>query len=432
MFFGIGSLLNQGQSPKQEAQHSFCLSPSQSGEITNSREVVPTESGYPINKVQYLIQVQLRFCALDSTEEQDDLFPQGLVVKVNGRPVQLPAPIPSNRPGVEPKRPSKPLNITSHVKCCPLTNNMINVAWLADATRSYCMQITMVKKLTADELFNRLKTKRIQPADFTRGRIKEITTAEEEDLCAPTSIRVSIACPLGKSRMTWPCRATTCKHLQCFDANLFLMMNERKPTFVCPVCNKHLKFGDLSIDGYFLDVIKNLSIDSGNEIELFADGSWCPALKKVKSETETVGPPAPKKMKPSEPVAKSLNETIDLDDEIAVMDENNRKSGDDSAPTSQSTTSKPSQVEPEVVDLLDSSDEEDTGPSRDEPATPQVQAHEQRRERVSARDDSEVEGGVRPRRRKKNISYVEDSSSGSCKLQIQTYSKYSGLSSGFE
>ena len=38
--------------------------------------------------------------------------------------------------------------------------------------------------------------------------------------------------------MTTPCRSSTCDHLQCFDASLYLMMNEKKPKWVCPVCNK--------------------------------------------------------------------------------------------------------------------------------------------------------------------------------------------------
>ena len=38
--------------------------------------------------------------------------------------------------------------------------------------------------------------------------------------------------------MTTPCRSSTCDHLQCFDASLYLMMNEKKPKWQCPVCNK--------------------------------------------------------------------------------------------------------------------------------------------------------------------------------------------------
>lgn len=55
---------------------------------------------------------------------------------------------------------------------------------------------------------------------------------------------------LGKMRMTIPCRASTCTHLQCFDAATFLLMNEKKPTWICPVCDKPAPFDKLIIDGY--------------------------------------------------------------------------------------------------------------------------------------------------------------------------------------
>ena len=74
-----------------------------------------------------------------------------------------------------------------------------------------------------------------------------------------------------------PCRPTTCDYLQCFDASLFLMMNEKKPTWICPVCDSPAKYEDLMVDGYFEEVIKSpLLPDEENEIILNQDGSWNP------------------------------------------------------------------------------------------------------------------------------------------------------------
>lgn len=50
-------------------------------------------------------------------------------------------------------------------------------------------------------------------------------------------------------RLTVPCRAVTCSHLQCFDAALYLQMNEKKPTWICPVCDKKATYENLIIDG---------------------------------------------------------------------------------------------------------------------------------------------------------------------------------------
>lgn len=79
--------------------------------------------------------------------------------------------------------------------------------------------------------------------------VKEKLREDIDGEIATTSLRVSLMCPLGKMRMSIPCRPTTCTHLQCFDANLYLQMNERKPTWTCPVCDKPGLFDKLVIDG---------------------------------------------------------------------------------------------------------------------------------------------------------------------------------------
>lgn len=71
------------------------------------------------------------------------------------------------------------------------------------------------------------------------------------------------------------CRATTCAHLQCFDAATFLEMNQMKQTFICPVCNKNASYENLVVDEYFQEVLASCSLeDDDDEIELKNDGSW--------------------------------------------------------------------------------------------------------------------------------------------------------------
>ena len=87
---------------------------------------------------------------------------------------------------------------------------------------------------------------------------RKLSSVNSEDVSA-TSLRVSLLCPvslvlgassdtsrldlpslavllaqLGKVQMTTPVRGTYCDHLQCFDASVYLQMNER--CVVCCVC----------------------------------------------------------------------------------------------------------------------------------------------------------------------------------------------------
>jgi MIZ/SP-RING zinc finger len=81
--------------------------------------------------------------------------------------------------------------------------------------------------------------------------------------------------------------ANTCGHIQCFDALLYLQMNERKPTWICPVCDMPASYDNLVIDGYFLNIINSPKIGfDDNEIQLYANGSWSKLMEKVEIKNE--------------------------------------------------------------------------------------------------------------------------------------------------
>ena len=66
-------------------------------------------------------------CPLETGKKDiADEFPPSVQVHVNGKMVQLPNPIPTNKPGVEPKRPPKPVNIT-HCKLSHILPNTVGI-----------------------------------------------------------------------------------------------------------------------------------------------------------------------------------------------------------------------------------------------------------------------------------------------------------------
>ncbi|KAL0281288.1 UNVERIFIED_CONTAM: hypothetical protein PYX00_002321 [Menopon gallinae] len=266
----------------QENTFVFHLTPQQATAIGLSRDL---RSG---SKADYSVQGQLRFCLLETTSEQEDCFPPGIMVKINNKVCQLPNPIPTNKIGVEPKRPPRPVNITHLMKISPTVGNTVHVQWTYDYTRRFVVAVYLVHKKTSEDLLNRLKAKGVRGADYTRGMIKDKLNEDADSEIATTSLRVSLICPLGKMRMRTPCRPSTCHHLQCFDASLFLQMNERKPTWTCPVCDKPALYDKLVIDGYFQEVLSSSKLPpEGNEIQLHSDGSW--SSHTVKKEPTSVG-----------------------------------------------------------------------------------------------------------------------------------------------
>ncbi|TNM90841.1 hypothetical protein fugu_003130 [Takifugu bimaculatus] len=271
------SLASDNSQRYQETCLAFALTPQQVQQISSSMDISGT-------KCDFSVQVQLRFCLSETSCPQEDHFPPNLCVKVNGKPCNLPGYLPPTKNGVEPKRPSRPINITSLVRLSTTVPNTIVVSWTAEIGRSYSMAVYLVKQQSSSVLLQRLRAKGIRNPDHSRALIKEKLTADPDSEIATTSLRVSLLCPLGKMRLMIPCRALTCSHLQCFDATLYIQMNEKKPTWVCPVCDKKAPYEHLIIDGLFVEILN--SCTDCDEIQFKEDGSWAPM--KSKKEVQEV------------------------------------------------------------------------------------------------------------------------------------------------
>ncbi|XP_074665403.1 E3 SUMO-protein ligase PIAS3 isoform X2 [Strix aluco] len=260
----------------EEAHFTFALTPQQVQQILTSRDILPGA------KCDYTIQVQLRFCLCETSCPQEDYFPPNLFVKVNGKLCPLPGYLPPTKNGAEPKRPSRPVNITPLARLSATVPNTIVVNWSSEFGRNYSLSVYLVKQLTSVTLLQKLRAKGIRNPDHSRALIKEKLTADPDSEIATTSLRVSLMCPLGKMRLIVPCRAITCTHLQCFDAALYLQMNEKKPTWTCPVCDKKAPYDALIIDGLFMEILN--SCTDCDEIQFMEDGSWCPMKPKKENQ----------------------------------------------------------------------------------------------------------------------------------------------------
>ncbi|VDP85126.1 unnamed protein product [Echinostoma caproni] len=113
----------------------------------------------------------------------EDSLPVHLAIQVNGRPVQLPPLLPSNRPGLDGRRNPRPINITQF----------------------------------------------------------------------------------------------------CYDATTYLIINERKPSWNCPVCDRKVYYEDLIIDGLFLEVLNSKAAQNLDEAVFHDDGTWSVLAERGKS-----------------------------------------------------------------------------------------------------------------------------------------------------
>ncbi|XP_038596260.1 E3 SUMO-protein ligase PIAS3-like [Tachyglossus aculeatus] len=207
---------------------------------------------------------QLRFCLWDTRGPQTDHLPQHLSITVNEKKCFILKEREFNK---------HPINITELVHFSDVEPNTIKASWSVNDREDYAMSLRWVKQLTTDDLLRELRAKDIFPAYRTRAMIQEEMKAKEGEATA-SSFRISLICPMGQSRMSVPCRALSCSHLQTFDAVQYLQQNKEKETWRCPICVKKAYFKNLVVDEFFLNVL-DIGPDF-EEIEFLPDGSWFP------------------------------------------------------------------------------------------------------------------------------------------------------------
>ncbi|KAL1481524.1 hypothetical protein MTO96_034410 [Rhipicephalus appendiculatus] len=221
------------------------------------------------------VQVHLRFCLHDTNREQDDSYPLNLAVKVNGQSLALPAPIPRKVSGGSIELVHLPIDIVSACNLGPSAINKVCVTWTPVSSRDYVVGLFLVKKLAEATILSGLQQ---LSAALTRAMIKKKAKrrATIGDDVAITRFHVSLTCPLSRTRMKVPCRARSCKHLDCFDGSNYVQVNERRPKWTCPVCGMRAPLSSLVVDQLFAHILANVPGDCDGVV-LHEDGSWTPS-----------------------------------------------------------------------------------------------------------------------------------------------------------
>lgn len=181
-------LVTKPQKAYSKADLTFALTDEQRRTIRSSQK----ERGNP----RYHVQVQLRFCLMETSCDQKDFIPPNLCVQVNRQVATLPPYIPPSKAGIEPKRACRPIDITSICKLSDISHNSIEISWMAEHGKNFTTCINVVKPLSSDELLQRLRKKGIRNSGHSTALIKEKLAPNPDSEIATTSLKVSLLCPL--------------------------------------------------------------------------------------------------------------------------------------------------------------------------------------------------------------------------------------------
>jgi len=327
----------------RECTFEHTMSVEQATLISMNRDISPGKPEY------YGIQYQIRICHLENCvyDEVTDYLPIGLHIRVCNYYCTLPPIVTRKRSGIKSRRAAKPINIAQFLKLCPFIKNVISINWIPDG-KKYALAMYIVKQLSVDTLMKKLHDKKARSSEETKNYIIKKLKNVDPDLTATSSYNFSLVCPLSKVRMKIPAKSIHCDHIQCFDAGTFILMNEKKPQWICPTCNKSCLYDNIQIENYFLEIITSPTLsDDINVIEVLADGSWI--IPKENEDTKNMYKTIDNKVKPID--------FIDLDD---IDDEKCIESIEEPRPGG-SECQKSENLKPHLVNMTK---DEDEGPSK--------------------------------------------------------------------
>ena len=123
---------------------------------------------------------------------------------------------------------------------------------------------------------------------------------------------MSLRDPVQMTRIETPCRSVGCKHNECFDAAVYLALQEQAPTWTCPICNKPAQWESLVYDQFVQDILRNTNQDV-EQVTIEPDGRW----HLMKSEDEK---PEPQTRNPFANQHDSDGDDDDDDDLVEITD----------------------------------------------------------------------------------------------------------------
>ncbi|XP_056598872.1 E3 SUMO-protein ligase PIAS4b isoform X2 [Triplophysa dalaica] len=261
----------------QNSDFQFHLNASQQAQIQNAQSPSGSMS----------VQVVLRICYSESIGVEEDQYPANISVSVNHANCPVQCSYSSSKPGTEPSRPCRPIDVTSLLWVS--STNRFSVTW-GNFGKHYSAALYLVRLVSSQELLTQLRSTSVESLELCRQRVCEKLNSDQKNDITTTGLQVSLMCPLAKMRMSVACRARGCAHLQCFDASFYLQMNERKPRWTCPVCHKYAPFDALCIDSLMCEALESSGEDV-EEIEFLSDSSWKPVRRDRSNKESAQHPP---------------------------------------------------------------------------------------------------------------------------------------------
>ncbi|KRZ73118.1 E3 SUMO-protein ligase PIAS2 [Trichinella papuae] len=218
--------------------------------------------------------VMLRLATSLSPNYVWDTVPLNIKILCDGKMVKLPLCVRSELTALPIGRRKEPIDITSYLDLSKEVH-VLQFSWptLNVDYKDYYFTVELLRYENAEKLRNIIVTQhRFFRNDTLRLMFKNCVDGD----ILPTSIQISLLCPLSRKRLIYPCRSMKCTHAQCFDIDNFLQLSKGKVYLRCPVCRQAVHRKILFIDLFTMEILKSTA-ENVVDVFVFNDGCWKPA-----------------------------------------------------------------------------------------------------------------------------------------------------------
>lgn len=132
----------------------------------------------------------------------------------------------------------------------------------------YCGSLLCTKSYRINQLIQQIRNTKYVELPNSLKFVKSFF--KDDDGANLVHLDISTHCPLGLTRIQTPIRGLYCKHIQCFDCNNYLSLNNINSKWICPVCNNYCPFTQIIVDPFYDQILKS----NGEIIRIKPDGSW--------------------------------------------------------------------------------------------------------------------------------------------------------------
>eukprot|EP00041_Stephanoeca_diplocostata_P018856 m.399263 g.399263 ORF g.399263 m.399263 type:complete len:615 (-) comp21145_c0_seq1:71-1915(-) len=171
----------------------------------------------------------------------------------------------------------RPIDISEHVKGSDSKTvkkfSVLTYVAPGNSLDSFCVYVMVAQEVSAQKLLAPLRSTAPDRDACKQWVLRQLSGTSGDVEVSVGKEFIPLICPLSQTRMTLPCRGDQCKHVQCFDAEYYVMCNSRRTSFLCPICSKRVLLPNLRRDTWLQDIISKTDAEMV-EIELDVDGTW--------------------------------------------------------------------------------------------------------------------------------------------------------------